>query len=73
LVKDSNGQPWRMLSFVENSITFLTAPSLQTAFEAAKTFSYFLKTVNTENYLLLKIRFPIFSILKKGLQIIKIH
>jgi len=48
LVKDSNGQPWRMLSYVENSITFLTAPSLQTAFEAAKTFSYFLATVNTE-------------------------
>ncbi|MCP1300971.1 phosphotransferase [Chryseobacterium sp. S0630] len=48
LVKDSNGQPWRMLSFVENSITFLTAPSLQTAFDAAKTFSYFLNTVNTE-------------------------
>ncbi|MGN7863165.1 phosphotransferase enzyme family protein [Chryseobacterium sp. 22458] len=48
LVKDKNGQPWRMLSFVENSITFLTAPSLQTAFEAAKTFSHFLNTVNTE-------------------------
>ncbi|WP_160140171.1 phosphotransferase enzyme family protein [Chryseobacterium sp. c4a] len=48
LVKDKNGEPWRMLSFVENSITFLTAPSLQTAFEAAKTFSYFLSVVNTE-------------------------
>lgn len=48
LVKDANDEPWRMLSFVENSITFLTAPSLQTAFEAAKTFSYFLNTVNTE-------------------------
>lgn len=48
LVKDKNGQPWRMLSFVENSTTFLTAPSLQTAFDAAKAFSYFLNTVNTE-------------------------
>ncbi|MDN3692188.1 aminoglycoside phosphotransferase family protein [Chryseobacterium tructae] len=48
LVKDENGEPWRMLSFVENSVTFLTAPSLQTAFEAAKTFSYFLSIVNTE-------------------------
>lgn len=48
LVKDANDDPWRMLSFVENSTTFLTAPSLQTAFEAAKTFSYFLTTVNTE-------------------------
>ncbi len=49
LVKDENDEPWRMLSFVENSITFLTAPSLQTAFEAAKAFSYFLSVVNTEN------------------------
>ncbi|WP_223599490.1 phosphotransferase enzyme family protein [Chryseobacterium sp. GVT01B] len=48
LVKDANDDPWRMLSFVENSTTFLTAPSLQTAFEAAKTFSYFLTTVNNE-------------------------
>lgn len=48
LVKDANNQPWRMLSFVEDSITFITAPSLQIAFEAAKTFSYFLATVNTE-------------------------
>lgn len=48
LVKDTNGAPWRMLSFVENSTTFLTAPSLQTAFEAAKTFGYFLNIVNTE-------------------------
>ncbi|ROI06638.1 aminoglycoside phosphotransferase family protein [Chryseobacterium sp. G0240] len=47
LVNDANGGSWRMLSFVENSITFLTAPSLQTAFEAAKTFSYFLNTINT--------------------------
>lgn len=48
LVEDTNGHPWRMLNFIENSITFLTAPSLQTAFDAAKTFSYFLNTVNTE-------------------------
>jgi thiamine kinase-like enzyme len=48
LVKDTNDDPWRMLSFVENSVSFLTVPSLQTAFEAAKTFSYFLTTVNTE-------------------------
>ncbi|MEJ5049689.1 aminoglycoside phosphotransferase family protein [Chryseobacterium culicis] len=48
LLEDTNGQPWRMLSFIENSVTFLTAPSLPTAFEAAKTFSYFLTVVNTE-------------------------
>lgn len=49
LVKDANGESWRMLSFIENSTTFLAAPSLQTAFEAAKAFSYFLNTINTEN------------------------
>lgn len=48
LIKDANDEPWRMLSFVEDSITFLTAPSLHAAFEAAKTFSYFLSIVNTE-------------------------
>lgn len=48
LVKDSDGEPWRMLSFVENGLTFITVPSLQTAFEAAKAFSYFLTTINTE-------------------------
>jgi Ser/Thr protein kinase RdoA (MazF antagonist) len=47
-IKDADGDPWRMLNFIEDSITFLTAPSLQTAFEAAKTFGYFLATINTE-------------------------
>ncbi|WP_343659078.1 aminoglycoside phosphotransferase family protein [Chryseobacterium sp.] len=48
LIEDINGSPWRMLNFVENSVTFLTAPSLHTAFEAAKAFSYFLATINTD-------------------------
>lgn len=48
LVRDTNNEPWRMLSFVENSTTFLTTPSLEIAFEAAKTFSYFLTVINTE-------------------------
>ncbi len=26
LIEDTNDQPWRMLNFVENSVTFLTAP-----------------------------------------------
>jgi hypothetical protein len=73
LVKDADGQPWRMLSFIENSITFVTVPSLQTAFEAAKTFGYFLKTVNTEILPAIEDPFQVFSILKKGLQIIRIH
>lgn len=60
LVKDKNGQPWRMLNFIENSTTFLTAPSLQTAFDAAKTFSYFLNTVNTERLAAIEASLPNF-------------
>lgn len=48
LIRDVNGDPWRMLGFMENSVTFITVPSAETAFEAAKTFSYFLTLVNTE-------------------------
>ncbi|MEY8760474.1 phosphotransferase enzyme family protein [Chryseobacterium tongliaoense] len=48
LIRDENGDPWRMLSFMENSVTFITVPSVETAFKAAKTFSYFLALVNTE-------------------------
>ncbi|MEF9479227.1 hypothetical protein OWR28_17150 [Chryseobacterium sp. 1B4] len=72
LIKDADGHPWRMLNFIENSVTFLTAPSLQTAFEAAKTFSYFLNTVNnTEKLPTVEDPIPAFSILKKELQIIR--
>nr|WP_315032587.1 aminoglycoside phosphotransferase family protein [uncultured Chryseobacterium sp.] len=60
LVRDINGEPWRMLSFVENSMTFLTAPSLQIAFEAAKTFSYFLATINSETLPAIKDTLPNF-------------
>lgn len=60
LIKDVNDEPWRMLSFVENSITFLTAPSLQTAFEAAKAFSYFLSIINTEKLPTIKDTLPNF-------------
>ncbi|WP_390455375.1 phosphotransferase, partial [Chryseobacterium sp. Alg-005] len=48
LVKSSDQQVWRMLDFVENSITFLKVPSIKIAYEAAKTFSLFLNTVNVE-------------------------
>lgn len=48
LVKDPHQQMWRMLDFVENSITFLKVPSAKIAYEAAKTFSIFLNTINME-------------------------
>ncbi|WP_312992769.1 phosphotransferase enzyme family protein [Chryseobacterium flavum] len=60
LIEDADGHPWRMLNFIENSVTFLTAPSLQTAFEAAKTFGYFLNTVNTDKLPVIKDPIPDF-------------
>ncbi|WP_250254859.1 aminoglycoside phosphotransferase family protein [Chryseobacterium sp. Marseille-Q3244] len=68
LVKDANDEPWRMLSFVENSITFLTVPSLQTAFEAAKAFSYFLNIVNTEKLPAIEDTLPHFLNFKKRIE-----
>ena len=68
LVKDANDEPWRMLSFVENSITFLTVPSLQTAFEAAKAFSYFLNIVNTEKLPAIEDTLPNFLNFKKRIE-----
>ncbi|SHK73187.1 phosphotransferase enzyme family protein [Chryseobacterium polytrichastri] len=47
LVQDENLQPWRMQSFVEDSVTFIKVPSSDIAFEAAKAFSHFLDVVNT--------------------------
>ncbi|ASK29927.1 serine kinase [Chryseobacterium sp. T16E-39] len=48
LIKDENGDSWRMTSFIDNSITFLTVPSPETAFKAAKTVGYFLSVINTQ-------------------------
>lgn len=48
LIKTKNGEAWRMLSFIENSKTFLKVPDKKTAYEAAKTFGYFLNIINTE-------------------------
>lgn len=47
LVQDENLQPWRMQSFVEDSVTFIKVPSSDIAFEAAKAFGHFLDIVNT--------------------------
>lgn len=47
LVADENGHKWRMTGFIDNSVTFLTVPSAETAFKAAKAISYFLTIINT--------------------------
>lgn len=47
LVKDENGQKWRMTGFIDNSVTFLTVPSAETAFKAAKAIGYFLTIINS--------------------------
>ncbi|WP_027380541.1 phosphotransferase enzyme family protein [Chryseobacterium daeguense] len=60
IVKDKHNESWRMLGFVENSITFLKAPDLETAFEAAKTFSYFLSIINEHDAPELEITLPDF-------------
>lgn len=54
LIHDENEQSWRMQSYIENSFTFITVPSVQTAFEAAKTFSYFLDIINTGDLIEIK-------------------
>lgn len=48
LVKDIEGQQWRMTGYIDNSVTFLTVPSAETAFKAAQAVSSFLSIINTE-------------------------
>ncbi|SIQ59069.1 Phosphotransferase enzyme family protein [Chryseobacterium sp. RU37D] len=60
VVKDENGCFWRMLSYIQSSITFLKVPDKETAFRAAKTFSYFLNTINEGELPKLEITLPDF-------------
>ncbi|WP_326984464.1 aminoglycoside phosphotransferase family protein [Chryseobacterium sp. MYb264] len=60
LVQNENSEIWRMLSFIENSKTFLKVPDLKTAYEAAKTFGYFLDIINSEPILSLQETLPDF-------------
>ncbi|MBT2622493.1 aminoglycoside phosphotransferase family protein [Chryseobacterium sp. ISL-6] len=46
LITDENGHQWRMTGFIDNSITFLTVPSAETAFKAAQAVGYFLSMIN---------------------------
>ncbi|MGC4130406.1 MAG: phosphotransferase [Bergeyella sp.] len=42
-------QKWRMLEFIENSVTHLKVPNPETAFESAKCFSEFYSVLNSES------------------------
>ena len=60
LIQDENLQSWRMQTYIEDSITFLTVPSVTIAREAAKAFSHFLNKINTENLIEIKNTLPDF-------------
>lgn len=42
-------QKWRMLEFIENSVTYLKVPNPETAFESAKCFSEFYSVLNSKS------------------------
>ncbi len=65
LVKDADGEPWRMLNFIENSITFVTVPLYRQLLKQPKPLVIFSKPSILKSCLLLKIPFQVFSILKK--------
>ena len=52
LLFEKNNEAWRMLEFLENSVTFLKPSSTEIAFEATKCLSEFYKTINQETIIL---------------------
>ncbi|MBK1897257.1 phosphotransferase enzyme family protein [Chryseobacterium paridis] len=72
LIKDGNGDSWRMTSFIDNSITFLTVPSPETAFKAAKAVGYFLSIINTQTLPIIEDPLPDFLNFEKRLRDYKI-
>ncbi|MGG5208182.1 phosphotransferase enzyme family protein [Chryseobacterium sp. MIQD13] len=48
IIKDENGESWRMLGFIEDTKTFFKIPDIKTAYESAKAVGSFLNTVNPE-------------------------
>ncbi|MDQ0064118.1 phosphotransferase enzyme family protein [Chryseobacterium lathyri] len=48
IVKDEEGESWRMLSFIDDTRTFFRIPDLKTAYESAKAVGCFLNMVNPE-------------------------
>ncbi|MGK6344157.1 phosphotransferase enzyme family protein [Chryseobacterium sp. DT-3] len=49
IVKDEEGESWRMLSFIKDARTFFKIPDIKTAYESAKAVGCFLNTVNPEH------------------------
>ncbi|WP_343610894.1 aminoglycoside phosphotransferase family protein [Chryseobacterium oranimense] len=60
MMKDDEGEPWRMLSFIEDTKTFFKIPDLKTAYESAKAVGSFLNTVNPSDLPDIKIPIPDF-------------
>ena len=52
LLFEKNNEAWRMLEFLENSVTFLKPSSTEIAFEATKCLSEFYKIINQETIIL---------------------
>ena len=52
LLFEKNNEAWRMLEFLENSVTFLKPSSTEIAFEATKCLSEFYKIINQEQIIL---------------------
>ena len=52
LLFEKNNEAWRMMEYLENSITFLKPSSTEIAFEASKCLSEFYKIINQETILL---------------------
>lgn len=50
LFYDENSNPWRMFTYVKNSISLTKATSPNIAFEAAKAFSQFYKAMNSSTH-----------------------
>jgi len=49
IMKDEEGESWRMLSFIENTRTLFKIPDIKTAYESAKAVGCFLSMVNPEH------------------------
>ncbi|CEJ68631.1 N-acetylhexosamine 1-kinase [Chryseobacterium oranimense G311] len=60
MMKDDEGESWRMLSFIEDTKTFFKIPDLKTAYESAKAVGSFLNTVNPSDLPDIKIPIPDF-------------
>ena len=52
LLLEQNNEAWRMLEYLENSLTFLKPSSTEIAFEATKCLSEFYKIINQEEIIL---------------------